>query len=287
MNEEYFLVEQILPDKKSRKGLVSHNKYKEYSGILRLTIETKSQLHIGTGNVEIDDKGIYWKFSKVNNIPVIPGSSLKGMARSTLEALSPSCPIYDGKKEKRCNPKEEKICPACSIFGTTDYQSRVFFEDALLQGNVSQFREIISIEDRWLPRLPYPGRRKFYSYSSSIKEGIERIESIKEGAKFISTIRFSNLEDWEFGLLFLSLGASSIYGFHLKLGGGKGKGLGSIKIDIKGRYAQGFEFINRRFKEIDQDKEKFIDKYLEWTQNLKIKDKIIDNINKFKKELPR
>jgi CRISPR/Cas system CSM-associated protein Csm3 (group 7 of RAMP superfamily) len=277
MNEENFLVEQILPDKKGGKGLVSHNRYKGYSGILEFTIETKSPVHIGTGNVEIDANEIYWKFSKVKNIPVIPGSSLKGTVRSTLEALSPSC--VGG----RCK-SEEKHCPACRIFGTTDYQSRVLFEDALLQGNIPQFREIISIEDRWSPRVPHPGYRKFYTYSSSIKGGNERIESIKKGAKFISSLRFFNLEDWELGLLLLSLGLSSNYGFRLKIGGGKGKGLGSIKIDGAGEYAQGFDFVNRKFKEINPDKEGFVNKYFEWAQGLGIKDNIINIINEFQEK---
>ncbi|MHA1401576.1 MAG: RAMP superfamily CRISPR-associated protein [Candidatus Heimdallarchaeaceae archaeon] len=277
MNEEYFLVKQILPDEKSRKGLVSHNKYKGYSGILELIIETKSPIHIGTGNVEIDIKGIYWKFSKVKNIPIIPGSSLKGIVRSTLEALSPSC--LGG----RCKP-EGKLCPACRIFGTTDYQSRVFFEDAFLQGDALYFREIFSIEDRWRPLLPHPGYRKFYSYSSSIKGGIERIESIKEGAKFISAIRFSNLEDWELGLLLLSIGISPNYGFRLKIGGGKGKGLGSIKIEIKGKYAEGSNFLSRNFRDINSDKEGFIEQYFNWAKDLNIKGKILKNINEFRKK---
>lgn len=277
MDEEYFLVEQISPDKKGRKDPIPHNEYRGYSGILNLGIETKSPVYIGTGNVEIDDKGVYWEFSKVSNVPVIPGSSLKGTVRSTLEALSPSC--LGG----RCNP-EKRLCPACRIFGTTDYQSRVFFEDALLQGDLSKYREIISIEDRWLPRLNHPGQRKFYSYSASVKGGVERIESIKKGTKFISTMRFYNLEDWELGLLLLSLGTSSKYGFFLKIGGGKGKGLGSIKINAEGRYAKDADFINRKFEEINPDKEKFINLYLEWARGLSIRNKIMDNINEFKKE---
>ena len=279
MNNEYILVKHIPPVKDARKNPVFHNQYMEYSGVLGLTIKAITPVFVGTGNVEIDSLGIYLQLAKVNGIPVIPGSSLKGVIRSTAEALSPSC------LGAKCDPKG-KLCPACSIFGTTGrkagYQSRVFMEDVILDGTPTEFLEVISIDERWSPQLDHPDSRKFFPHYSQVKIGRDRVEVVKTGAIFKSTLRFFNLEKWEIGLLLLSLGVSSTYLFFLKLGGAKGKGLGSVKISINGNYATGTDFIERRFESFDATTlDKFVNEYLEQASLWGVKDSIIQNINKF------
>lgn len=281
INKKYFLIEEIPPQKSSKKSLIYHHNFQSYSGQLELDIETVSPIHIGTGNAEVDNSGIYWTFPRVRNLPVIPGSSLKGTVRGIFEALSPSCSHYHTKEDK-CNPKGEYFCPACRVFGTMGYQSRVLFGDAFFRGSVSQFREIINIEERWSPQRSYPGYRKFYFHYSSIKEGNERVEAIRKGARFIAIVNFFNLEDWELGLLLLSLGVSPQHGFNLKIGGGKAQGLGSIRILARGKYGKDSDSHERSFTNIDSNIEYFVKKYFEWITSFGIKaDDILNTIDKF------
>jgi len=287
MNNEYILVEQIPLNSKAMKEPVPHDRFTEYSGVLKLAIKTLTPIFVGTGNIKIDNNGIYLEFAKVNNIPVIPGSSLKGVIRSTTEALSPSC-LGPTREEGStpCKPKG-KVCPACRIFGTTaggtGYQGRVFVEDAVLEGNPANFLEIISIEERWSPQLSHPGFRKFFPHYSQVKGGVDRVESVKNEAVFKSDLRFFNLESWEIGLLLLSLSVSPVYSFCLRLGGAKGKGLGSTKISANGKYAKGTDFIEHRFASFDSANiGEFVNKYLEQASDWGIKEKVIEVIEKLK-----
>lgn len=288
MTAEYILVEQIPLNKNAMKKPVFHDRFTGYCGVLRLTIKTVASIFVGTRNIETNSNGIYLEFAKVSNTPVIPGSSLKGVIRNTVEALSPSC--YGGED---CEPADswgniKAVCPACGIFGTTGersgYQSRVFVEDASLEGNARDFREIISIEERWSPQLDHLGFRKFFPHYSQVKTGVDRIESVKADAVFKSNLRFLNLEEWEIGLLLLSLGVSSAYPFYLKVGGAKGKGLGSVEITLNGEYAKGIDFVEHQFTSFDSASiDEFVNKYLEQASDWNIKDKVLQNIGELKK----
>jgi len=90
---------------------------------------------------------------RIANVPAIPGSTLKGVVRSVVEAVSPSCVSTTRVKrslipfaqsdsgEKRpvgCTP--EQACPACSMFGQMSQMSKIVFTDArLVRGKTALF----------------------------------------------------------------------------------------------------------------------------------------------------
>jgi CRISPR/Cas system CSM-associated protein Csm3 (group 7 of RAMP superfamily) len=222
---EYYIVKQLGEPKKEKVNIY-HDVFAQRNGRLSLTIETKSQIFIGSGTVEItggDQQ--YFTFSRVNNEIIIPGSSLKGDIRQYAEALSFSC------FEASC---ENELCPACRIFGSASFhfKGKVSFEDAkLLKGKT----RIITIPQRWGPRIEYENGRKFYYHSAPLIESPDRewLEVVEAGSYFNFNLAFENLEDWELGLLILAMGVAPGKEFPLKIGGGKNRGLGLVKLSLE------------------------------------------------------
>jgi hypothetical protein len=71
---------------------------------------------------------------------MIPGSSLKGVVRSTFEAITNSTLAVVSPKTKSQIPKErlpcqdsKKLCPASLVFGALDWRGLVQFRDAQCQ----------------------------------------------------------------------------------------------------------------------------------------------------------
>jgi len=197
-----------------------------FTGRLSLKLKTLSSIFIGSGTVEItQDNQQYLTFARLNGEIVIPGSSLKGDIRQYAEALSLSC--FDASCEGNA------LCPACRIFGSSkaSLQGRVSFRDAkLLSGET----KIITIAQRWEPRIKYDNGRKFYYHKDpQIKtQDKERIEVVEERGEFAFFVDFLNLEGWELGLLLLAMGVAPQKEFPLKIGGGKNRGLGLVKLEL-------------------------------------------------------
>lgn len=88
-------------------------------------------------------------------VPVMPGSSLKGVFRSCAEQLLPgSCDIFRAPCAQRIRQEERNVsqrqqgaefsigkeryklsCPACKLFGSTILKSRIYFNDAYPVGD--------------------------------------------------------------------------------------------------------------------------------------------------------
>lgn len=129
-----------------------------YSGYLDLRFRTITPVFIpSTRTSDVDKKEVhdrpnqyirtFLRFHHNGKKPTIPGTSIKGMVRSVFEALTNSCmALYAGNyghknygdstyKREECN-KEQGLCLACSIFGTTvedklHMQGKVLFSDAI------------------------------------------------------------------------------------------------------------------------------------------------------------
>jgi hypothetical protein len=180
---------------------------------------------------------------------LLPGSSLKGVARSLVEAISRSCVPQSDYKVRSFLPRRfgkctqpEKLCPACRLFGAQDYQGQVAFEDAEVppEGNLQVWGVPLlwtpARSRRGLPRRYLKGNeaagRKFYKHGK-IAQGPERRMTLKAGIAIPTRISFENLTKAEMGLLIAALGNHPDYPFPIKVGAGKPIGMGSIEVRFK------------------------------------------------------
>lgn len=118
--------------------------------IIEFEIETVSPLFIKSGEEDqlnpTSADNTYLAFYKDGKlVPVIPGTSFKGVFRSRAEEkLTSACNLFsrdncgseikkiEKELKKKLNGKEryEKSCPVCKVFGSTALKSRVQFSDA-------------------------------------------------------------------------------------------------------------------------------------------------------------
>jgi len=224
-----------------RRAFIPRNIITGLTGSLDILGEAKAYLHIGRGaqlprydrsalahlkklrgekleqelmkfseGIEVE----YSSFFSLRGIPCIPGSSLKGVARSRLELsfhsvenLVPSCHIiasYPVKAKKHehgwrhqliwpssledrgdsCKligkRTREEVCAVCNLFGAPGLASRVFFGN-LICINPEERIEAIELDQH------------------------EKIIALKPGAIFRGEISFQSLKASELGLLFISL----------------------------------------------------------------------------------
>ncbi|SFP76974.1 type III CRISPR-associated RAMP protein Csx7 [Caldicoprobacter faecalis] len=171
-------------------------------------------------------------------VPVIPGSSLKGVFRSSAEQLLPgSCDIFrdpcakkiEGKekmKKKEEKTKTEEIkeneigkerykasCPACKLFGSTVLKSRIAFNDAYPVGAFRVGHRTSVAIDR------ITGAAK--------TNALYEFEYV-EDASFKCEIRLKNFFRWHLKLLFEVFDRID-QGF-VTFGGFTSKGFGQMKI---------------------------------------------------------
>ncbi|NVM01159.1 MAG: CRISPR-associated RAMP protein [Candidatus Helarchaeota archaeon] len=108
----------------------------EIEGLLKNT----TQLHIGTastgafGEAETVDSPLIRIKIEDDNIPYIPGSSLKGVFRSFIERIASSsgqsvCDPFNHRSA--CQNNKENQCIACKIFGSQQIASHVYISDAI------------------------------------------------------------------------------------------------------------------------------------------------------------
>jgi len=197
---------------------------------IRDSIYTLTPVFIGTGDYELDAQGIYQPFFRRLSRIIIPGTSVKGVVRSYAEALSPSC------EAARCSG--DNLCICCAIFGTLGFQGRITFLDGELQEPNSVNTQILCVETRWEPILD--GGRKFYMKDDPQKwitkpPSGERLETVGGAVNFTCDLHFQSLTRREIGLLLFAMGLSPGHRFNLKLGGGKNRGLGSVRFSILGK----------------------------------------------------
>jgi len=139
----------------------------------RLTLTTALHIGGGRGTLTPTDSPIV---RGPDLIPFIPGSSLKGSFRSTVEKLTAvvglrtcalmedaECPGAQGKVQKAFNQRreeeswseqqlidalDEELCHTCKLFGSTYQASRIYFDDLpLIQwAGTTQIRDGVAID---------------------------------------------------------------------------------------------------------------------------------------------
>lgn len=230
-----------------RKAPSWHNRFENLTGKATLVLTVESDcLFVGSGFYEYSNATLWMTFFRVNGVPSIPGTSLKGAIRSIAEAISNSCVSQMQKEEsvskdyRRCQ-NVENLCPACRIFGAMGFRGRVSFSDALSQGKVQT--KIVQIGALFKPQK-YEGRKFYQSGSAAFsedttpKENHQCLEVVPGNTKFTTTLSFENLTRGELGLVFSALGwgfendkAAPL--FFPKIGGAKPRCFGSVRFEIE------------------------------------------------------
>ncbi len=214
------------------------------SGTIEGVITALSPVHVGSGQIELTgrrDVSLVKGHVRSGGRPVIPGSSLKGVIRSIVEAISPSC-LRVTRARRDQQPREalacqdeRNLCVACRMFGTMSYQGQVRFSDAVQRENRTDIHKVPPLyAPRSRERLYYEqGQikgRKFYQHGE-LASGNVPIEVCPEGSHFEFTVQFDNLTPAELGLLLIALGQGTPK-LRPKLGGTKPACLGSIEIAV-------------------------------------------------------
>ncbi len=244
-----------------KRRLIPHDRFDGWSGRIELEIEVLSDyLYVGSGNFDLfslqrKDQARY-TFARRNGQLVIPGTGIKGAVRSIVEAISNSCVLQSGRRERpprshkfcggvtRGQERQTDLCPACRLFGTTGYRGRVHFSDAVPVGDIQT--TTIKIADLWPPKQ-IKGR-KFYQTKAFQPQDMHPqknyrfLEVVPDGTRFKTTLFFENATTAEMGLLVRAMGldlhpkkeGSVVYAFPIKIGGAKPRCLGSMRFRPKG-----------------------------------------------------
>lgn len=244
------------PQRVRRSDTAGHDRLlpNHYSGRLIFHLKALTPVFVGTGSYALGkdsgfaDEAIIRPFYRVNGVPTIPGSSLKGVARSIAEAVSPSCitvsrllsrQLPEGMEltQSRDNPcVVTHACPACSLFGhsgqsrdvRSNYLGKARFGDLRLIGNAKT--QLFRLAPLFAPRgAGGPRGRKFYYHSRPAEDKRQPpIEVLQAGQRVEGRIDFENLTAAELGLLCFATGIDGALA--LKLGSGKPLGLGSLRV---------------------------------------------------------
>jgi CRISPR/Cas system CSM-associated protein Csm3 (group 7 of RAMP superfamily) len=227
-----------------------------HSGRLAYSLETLTPVFVGTGGYALGEEAgfpqekVVRPFYRVAGVPAIPGSSLKGVARSIAEAVSSSCvtvtrvgPHKLPKGVERAHSRGNECtathaCPACSIFGRMSQLGKAHFGDAqLVSGGKTQLFRLSPLFAPQAFREPpvyvdeagkFKGRKFYYHSRSSEDPRQPPVEVVPPGRMLQGQVDFENLTRAELGLLFFALGMDG--SIALKLGGGKPLGLGSLRV---------------------------------------------------------
>jgi len=183
-------------------------------------------------------------------VPVIPGSSLKGVLRTISERIvnstnNISCcdPISDnncynkikeqlkkylerGDNEGVRQLLEEELCIVCKIFGSPGYLSHVIVEDSMAERYSLETRPGIAISRK----------------SGTVRQGPFFVEYISPGSLFTFRISFSSIENYKVGLVATAI--NELNSGRAYIGGFKSKGFGRVEfliqqLDVSDGYKDG------------------------------------------------
>lgn len=208
----------------------------------KLTLTTALHIGGGRGTLSASDSPI---IRGPDLKPFIPGSSLKGSFRSTVEKLVPAlpglrtcaltdgeggnCPGAPGEAQRSFNQLKEqweenqllnalstRLCDTCKLFGTTFQASRILFDDLQLLdwAGVTQVRDGVGINrdsEGAVPKLKYD------------------FEVVPSGAEFDFRLALEEPTDADLGLT--CLGLSEFAAGFGGVGGKRSRGLGRCKLD--------------------------------------------------------
>jgi hypothetical protein len=240
-----------------RKPPIGQDSYKSQllNGKIFLKLTVKTSTFIASGVVAMGSD----LSSRTKNIPlikvavgldeklIIPGSSLKGVIRSTYEAITLSClcktkakreSIPDGYRE--CKDKQN-LCHACQIFGAMGWQGLISFHDAIADeikpstGFMPSLHNPRPQRDGYYLNGKVAGRKFYYHAVKAVDKGQQQGIPIQQAGKeltFSTQLQFINLTKAELGTLLIALGQDKNNNFPLKIGGGKPVGMGTMIVEL-------------------------------------------------------
>lgn len=187
---------------------------------IAVELEAKDAFRIGTGGGRAEPGGVDNEVFRLVNSDgrydiIVPGSSLKGVFRSSLYALQKRI------SEKSCGIGSKTFCDlencfVCDTFGNTKKASKVFFEN--LSGTAKT-------------GIKYEVRID-YNTGMSGGGGPRQMEYVAKQSKFKGLITCRDAELANIGAILLTVNE-----LHLglrRLGGGKSRGFGHVDIKVTG-----------------------------------------------------
>jgi len=195
------------------------------------TVKTEGSLSIGTGKGDGLRDNLIIREAGPESKPVVSGSSVKGMVRSTIEAvLAQAMPGQicvpfvclgrdrnppEGRKDDCGRSSRDDPCPVCRMFGNTEMAGRASFRDAHLQGDLPETTE----------RTHVALRRDTKTAASG---ALVTVETLPPGVKFKGEVVLTNPDDWMIGAVVQALELLPSIG----IGGKKTSGYGEVGIDV-------------------------------------------------------
>ncbi|CAB3394566.1 RAMP superfamily CRISPR-associated protein [Kyrpidia spormannii] len=232
-------------------------------GRLLVKLRTLTQLIVGTGEYELSDDRFVRAIQREQGIPVIPGSTVRGVLRQYVELLSKSCVLFKDNGQGRDLPRslscktssdggQASVCPACQLFG-------IVGKKITLSGLVSAgtFRPIGDAreEEVQIPQLYRPQHthqdnniyfRKVYCHGNPkyildaipkwIGRRSESFRAVSAQVEYAGYVDVENCTPEEVGLVVLALGAVPQYRFDIKMGYAKPAFFGSIRATVEEAY---------------------------------------------------
>jgi len=223
----------------------------------------QNEMHIGSGKGDGRTDALVVK--DFNGIPYIPGSSLRGVLRTTIERIIASlgknpCQLTSKKcvtnssnlqkefmellKNKEHSKIAEflndnsKICPVCQLFGSTVVASKIRITDLSLNG-----------------ASPTTAVRHGVAINRDTETAQDKakfdFETVPKGSRFSFEIIGENLTKNDLALL--AIGINEMVEGNFWIGGNTARGLGKCKLEnLKIKYFDGIDGLKKYLK----DKEK-------------------------------
>lgn len=208
------------------------------------TLRCTTAMRVGVGRTSLDAAGTDLPILRsAAGAPLLPGSSLKGVMRSALEALLRGAVPESRWRELACDraiapcvldklPKEDehedaatqakrlrdrlqkRLCCICRTFGAPGLASHVVFRDAVASHDtLVERRDGVGI-DRDLGRVS--GARKY------------DFEVVPAGTEFKLVIALDSADPWQVGLVVV--GVELLSQGMLRIGGMSSRGLGEVEV---------------------------------------------------------
>jgi len=234
---------------------VGHDRLRGRSGIISCRLRVVTPIFTPAFALRSQGAAADLRFFRIDNHPALPGSSLKGMLRSLVEAMCNGCSPFDNRIQPPCK-SPDSLCPACRVFGYLKgrhvHAGHVGISDALAEAGY-EFSDRVTMKELSSPKpqrhTPFyeaaakERGRKFYYHQEHVRDISAvptetrpthrnvRIEPLVRGA-FNFTLRYWNVEELDLGLLLYALDLPPEK-YH-KFGMAKPLGLGTVRIDIVG-----------------------------------------------------
>ena len=209
--------------------------------LIRMRLRVERTLVVGSGRGEISPGGVdipqikmtVLEGDKPQEVPYIPGSSLKGSIRSVCETVirtfipdykDSKILCYENAPEERtdCGKEGKPMCMICDTFGNTNRASKVAVDDAFLtEQSLSNLDALIQQRT---------GIRINRQTGTVVAGALYTAEFVPKGTEFEFNLLFTNILPAELKLVLLAMRLFNEGRF--KMGGQKSRGMGSVSFHV-------------------------------------------------------